>query len=67
MDALTDPFLERIQDAQDDLDQAVRAMNEAHARWQQALRDAHGAGWTLRQLGELLGVSAQRVHQIINA
>lgn len=64
-DVLNDPFIARIKDAQDELDEAVAAMNAATARWEQALADANKAGWTLKELGELLGVSPQRVHQII--
>lgn len=66
MDALDDPYVAAIQAAQDDLDEAVRAMNDAHARWLESLRAAHSGGWTLRQIGEMLGVSPQRVHQLIN-
>jgi len=59
-------YLERLRLAEAAVDEAVAAQVKAVAEWEDALRAAHDeGGYTLRELGELLGVSPQRVHQII--
>lgn len=60
-----DPAILALREAQEEVDRKVAEMNGAVERWEDALWDAHRLGFTYKELGELLGVSAQRVHQIV--
>ena len=62
-----DQFIAALRRAQNEIDAAEAARAKAIQRFETAMRRAHEeGGYSLRALGDLLGVSGQRVHQILN-
>ena len=61
-----DPYVAQLRDAQLRVDASVAEMNAAMDHFNEMMREAHDlGGYSYRALGEMLGVSAQRIHQIL--
>jgi len=45
----------------------ARAAAEAEAAFHRAIREAHAAGWSMRELGAHLGVSPATIHRFVHA
>jgi ATP-dependent Clp protease ATP-binding subunit ClpA len=64
--ALDDQILGDAKRARDRLIAARRETDEARADYQHAIRRLHAAGASMREIAEALGISHQRVHQIVD-
>ncbi|MGZ6662705.1 MAG: hypothetical protein ACXVHL_35880 [Solirubrobacteraceae bacterium] len=61
-----DRFIAAMRQAQEEIDAAEAARANAIQQFEDAMREAHErGGYSFRALGEMLGVSGQRVHQIL--
>jgi hypothetical protein len=67
MTPLDPSLLESAKDARDRLVDAQHAADEARAEYQYAIRRLHTGGGSMREIAEALGLSHQRVHQIVDA
>lgn len=45
---------------------AAQRRQDADTAWHEAIREAHEAGCTLRQIADAAGVTNPRIHQILN-
>ena len=59
-------FYEEARRVRDGLEDAKAEVERARSRYHEAIRRAHAAGGSLREIAEALQVSHQRVHQIVN-
>lgn len=59
-------LLEQRQKADRTLERSQLELRRVRIRLQEALATAHEEGASLSELGELLGVSRQRIHQLLN-
>ncbi|HEV8251099.1 MAG TPA: Clp protease N-terminal domain-containing protein [Gaiellaceae bacterium] len=64
--ALDDTILGEARQARDHLIAAQREQDDARADYHQAIRRLHAAGASMREIAEALGISHQRVHQIVD-
>lgn len=48
-------------------EQEARCRSQAASETRAAARELHGMGLALQQIGDVLGVSRQRAHQLLNA
>jgi hypothetical protein len=64
--ALDRTFLREARQARDRLIDLQRKADMAQVDYQHAVRRLHAAGGSLRQIAEALGISYQRVHQIVD-
>lgn len=48
-------------------DAANERRHQSQAQFEQAVRQAHADGWTMRQIASAVGLSASRVFQIVNS
>ncbi|MBW3614902.1 MAG: hypothetical protein KY439_06270 [Actinobacteria bacterium] len=62
---LDEAILRDVQTARENLEQLEDATYEARACFHQAIRRLHGAGGSMREIATALGLSHQRVHQIV--
>lgn len=61
-----DPAFRDARAARDRLAQAEDAAEELRIAYYQAIRRVHATGASMREIAEVLGLSHQRVHQIVN-
>lgn len=64
---IDDELMHQVTEKAARLDEAERHADRAKADYHQAVRRLHLAGGSLREIAEALGLSHQRVHQIIEA
>lgn len=64
--ALDDPILDEAKQARDRLIAARREQDDARAGYHHAIRRLHASGASMREIAEALGISHQRVHQIVD-
>lgn len=64
---LDEALLERAEEAAERLGEAERTLMLARADYHAAVRRLHLAGGSVREIGEALGISHQRVQQIVRA
>jgi hypothetical protein len=65
--ALDEDLVERAKRAGDELEYAERSVQVARAELHAVIRRMHLAGGTLREIAQVLGLSHQRVQQIVRA
>jgi len=63
---LDDAILGEAKQARDRLIAAQHAVDDARADYHHAVRRLHAAGASMREIAEALGISHQRVHQIVD-
>jgi hypothetical protein len=63
---LDEDFLRQARQARDRLFDLQSEADQAQVGYQHAIRRLHGAGASLREIAEELGLSYQRVHQIVD-
>ena len=64
--ALDDQILEEAKQARDRLIAAQHEVDDARADYHHAVRRLNAAGASMREIAEALGISHQRVHQIVD-
>ena len=55
------------QSVQEHLDEEAECRSNAARETRAAAQELHGMGLALQQIGDILGVSRQRAHQLVNA
>jgi ATP-dependent Clp protease ATP-binding subunit ClpA len=63
---LDDAILGKAKQARDRLIAAQREQDDARADYHHAIRRLHASGSSMREIAEALGISHQRVHQIVD-
>jgi hypothetical protein len=64
---LDEGVLAEAEKARDQMEAAQDEVESARAAYHRAIRRLHAAGGTLREIGEALGLSYQRVHQVVDS
>jgi hypothetical protein len=64
---LDDMILAEAEKARDRMEAAQDEVERARADYHRAVRRLHSAGGTLREIAEVLGLSHQRVHQVVDS
>jgi len=62
-----EPAKNAVRQAESLFQQAAKTRHEAAAKSREAAEALRAQGWTLRDIGEALGVSYQRAHQLVAA
>jgi hypothetical protein len=63
---LNDALLKRAVGARDRLDQLGRETDRAKSEFCEAVRQLHASGASLREIADELGLSHQRIHQLVS-